>query len=395
MTGYVNGIRKTGKSRYSIRVKVDGRIRRATLPTQVEAERVRNQLRAQNTARRLGIVFPTTSRAPTLPDVLDRHVAQMRALGRAEKSVEQVEYVKALWIRWGGEKRPASLSYDDLVDFAGWARLNTKSKRGRAIQAAIGIARTAIGRAGLPVPKAPAVTVDRRNPKTVERAEVLRFLAELPAGSVERTFAEFVFRTARRESEARRLAVGDVDLARGIVTFRPRKGRRGGGEIPLGPRLVEILRVYLVGRCQGIPADAPLFAVDSTRGETRGRHSLTEWSLSKRFEPAGRRAGIGKRVRTLGWLRNQAATEARRLGQSLDDVSLALGHGDISTTARHYVEDTRRAARGRLAGRLDALAPLAGYTESGAGERGTERDPSSPRSALDRPKGKREKPRKR
>jgi len=366
--GYSDGIRRLPSGKYQVRVKVEGRIRKQSLPTLQAAQVVRNYLRTRHAAARLGMPPPPVPEPTlTLAQVFERRAVAMKADERQPKSIQQLEYVAALFQRALGSAQPAAMTYEDLERFVAWARApgNLRGTRGRAVQLAVSLARTAIGRAGLPVPKAPPVTVLQRASKTIATGAAARFLAELQPGSLERTFAEVIFRTARREVEVRRLRVGDVDLHRGVLTFCRLKGRRPGDDPhPIGPTLRRILEVYLVGHCQGlVPAD-PLFGLDSTRDGVRGRHALDVTSLAKRLEPAARRAGLWKRVRTLGWLRNQAATDARRAGAALDDVSLFLGHADVSTTARHYVEDDRWAARKRLAGRIDRRLPAAGYTLS-------------------------------
>lgn len=385
--GYVDGIKRLRSGKYQVRVKSIGRIHVQSFDTEQGAKVYRDYLRRQNAAARVGMPLPPPPPAPslTLAQAFARRAIAMKADRRQPKSIQQLEYVADLFSRALGSGQAAALSYEDLDRFVAWARRNLTSQRGRAIQLAISMARTAIGRAGLPVPKAPPVTVLQRAQKTVPRGVAEKLLAELQPGSLERTFAEVIFRTARRETEVRRLTIGDVDLKRGILMFQRLKGKRPGDDPhPIGPILRRIIEVYLVGHCQGLPPDAPLFGLDSIRDGVHGRHALEVTSLAKRLQPAAARAGVGKRVRTLGWLRNQAATDARRAGDALDDISLYLGHADVSTTARHYQEDDRWASRKRIAGRIDRRLPAAGYTLSASGPAGKAFSPN------DAGRGKRE-----
>lgn len=82
-----------------------------------------------------------------------------------------------------------------------------------------------------------------------------------------------------RGSEARGLAVADVDFAWGLVHFRPNasgthlKNEKSARRVPLWPHLREMLTTYLAGP-HAPPVDGLLFPSPSMQKRSRSSHQI-------------------------------------------------------------------------------------------------------------------------
>jgi integrase len=299
-------------------------------------------------------------------------------MGLSEAYRKQVVGVGKLFERWRGKTAPATFKRQDVEEFIEWARTpgNTKSA-GRQIRNALAILRMVLRYSELAIPPAVNVAVPRRAPKTVTADQLKAFLAALSWGSVERAWAELDLRTGIRESEARGLTIGDVDLEAKVIRVRHGKGRaeeRGSEELhPLPEGAVAALRAYREKQPRNLPDDAPFLAITSRRPRGRAgilkRRALEKGSLRKRLEAASEAAGLPSRG-GVGWLRHQAATVARTSGQGLKKAAAALGHVDEKMVAATYDESTRAAeerwaARAELGARIDAALPVSPGFASG------------------------------
>lgn len=367
---------------WRIRVQVKGRVRKGSAPTKGAAVAFRDSLLVQRHAARLGVPVPAgPALAPTLAEAFARYGDELRRYGKSPKSIAQVEAVASLWSRALGPAHTAALAREDFGRFVEWAGLHTKSK-GAQTRGACTVAKTAMRLVGLPVPATPKVKVPRRSRPTSTAGIARKFLAALEPGTVARVAAELVLRTACREVEARELQIGDVDLQGGTIRFGRRKGASPGQEdAPITPGLQAHLGPWLAGPCRGLPPSAPLLAVWSRReGGPKARHALTAWTLQKALEAAGDAAGVGRAVRGLGWLRNQAATIAGETGADVEVLRRALGHTTSAITERHYDQSLRWEAREALGAAVDATLdgpgtpvvsePAAGLRRVRSGRRG-------------------------
>lgn len=360
---------------WRLRLWVDGRNRKGSYATKMEVERARAQIRARRTARTLGLPDPLGADpyAMTLAEAFDHRIEGLKKRRRAELTIAQMEQHRALWVAWGGPARPAALSTTDLEDFHDWYRLRAPKSRGGMAAKSIMIVRGVLKRVGLPVPPDLAIDVPKRAPRTVPKDQLLRFLAAMRLGTVERTFAELVLRTNGRESELRRLTAGDVDLPGRRLLLSRRKGGTHEKWVPVSAALVAVLRAYLASQPRLAPQE-PFLALGDPR------RALDRLSLRKRLWAACGAAGMPKKG-GLGWLRHEAVTLLRETGESLARVTRGSGHSGSRLVAAHYDESSRRAAeewrtRRELGARLDRLVPIS------RDRSGTNRAPSSPRSAT-------------
>lgn len=354
------GVWKTAAGRWATRPSVGGRRHYGEFATRAEAERWRAALVARRRDARAGLTTPEP--APTLGRLLDRHETELAALGRAAKTIAQAEQLGALWRRALGDGHLTPLSREDVVRFVAWMRVHSRTT-GRYLAAALGLIRTAHRRAGLPVPWTPTVRAPRRGRRILTAEQRNRFLAALPARSVERTVAAVVYLALARESEALRLCVEDLALEASSLRLRAAKGTSPGPvEVLASPALVAALEAYAA------PDDGPLFRL-------RGR-PLGELSLRRRLESASARAKIDPPVRSLGWLRNQAATDLGEIGVPDRVIRLLLRHAGESVTDRYNRARRIEEQRAALA-RLTWPEPLAVFG------RETRRSPQIPSSSGD------------
>lgn len=362
----------SGAARFRLRIWVGGKLRKATFPSKEAAQAARDFLLARRRAESLGIPPPAWPQpTATVGNVFAAFEKRLVNLGRSQAYIKQVRGIRKLWAAFRGETGSAAFTRRDLEEFVGWARQPGRTKsRGRQIKTAISILRMVLRDAELPVPRAPLVDVPKRPPKTITKEQLEKFLAALGWGTVERAFAELDLRTGIRESEARALRIGDVDLAAGVLRVRHGKGRpgeRGSEELhPIPPGAALALRAYAATFPPRLPLEAPFLAIESRRPRGRRgkptRQPLTKDALRKRLRKACRPAEISPRG-GLGWLRHQAATLASASGQGIQGVALGLGHVDAKMVGATYDESARATeerwrARSELGARIDALLPV-------------------------------------
>ena len=370
--GYIDGIRLRADGKADLRIVIAGKAIQRVLPNRLEAERVRNELRSQVVSRAVGVPDPPARpRVPTIGRAFDAFIREAESVRRRSlKYLAQLRDQRRIWCECFGEHHTAALTKEDIRTFVEWCWSHPRRRtRGALIRTSVAVIGIVLRFSELPVPKAPPIEVPRRAQKTVPLDGLLAFLGQLPPGSVARVFAELALRLGLRESEVRRIQLGDVDLDGGQLLVRHAKGRRGerGSEeyVPLPPELRIVLQDYLGRLPRGLAPGAPLLAVESTRGGAWGRHALRVESCRHELAAACRAAGIPAKG-AFGWLRAQAATLARGAGAGLGAVQEALGHETPTMTLEHYDESRARlgerwSARLEVASRIAGSVPLVGY----------------------------------
>lgn len=383
---------------WKIRVQVNGRPKKGSAPNKRAAESLRDNLLVQRVAHRLGVPVPAGPSIPvSLAEAFAAYGRELVRYGKSPRSIQEVEAIAGLWESALGPGQSAALTREDFGRFVEWAAVHTRSK-GSQTRKACTIAKTAMRVVGLPVPDTPEVAVPRKSRPTTGADRLRAFLAALEPGTVARVAAELVLRTACREIEARELRIGDVDLKAGKLSFARRKGAHPGQELaPISPGLRAHLEPWLSGPCRGLPPSAPLLAVWSRReGQPKARHALTAWTLQKALQGAADAAGLGRSVRGLGWLRNQAVTLAGDTGASVEVLRRAAGHTTSEITERHYDQSLRWGAREELGAAVDGTLDGPGVPAISRGPAAGARVQFRPREVAPPPSkrggGKRAKP---
>jgi len=176
----------------------------------------------------------------------------------------------------------------------------------------------------LPFAKRPRVL-----PTVLCREEVGLLLAGARPGR-DRTLLETTYSCGLRLRELLALQVTDIDSARMVLHVRHGKGKKDR-QVPLSPRLLEVLRDYWR---RHRPTNW-LFP-----GLKPGT-ALTEGTVQRICRRAATRAGLTKRIHP-HTLRHSFATHLLEAGVDLLSVQAMLGHSHFHTTATYLHISQRR-----------------------------------------------------
>ncbi len=130
----------------------------------------------------------------------------------------------------------------------------------------------------------------------------------------------------------RRHAVSELrckDLADWVLTIRLKGHKDKSHVVPLSDDARRAILDYLASRARPYWEHSPLFA-------TSHRNLLKPEQISRIFKRAARAAGIDDPQITCHSLRHMFATVAKAQGVPLENISKALGHSKMSTTADVY-----------------------------------------------------------
>ena len=180
-----------------------------------------------------------------------------------------------------------------------------------------------------PTAQVAAPKLGRALPDSLTEREVERLLAapagDAPLAQRDRAMLEVLYATGLRVSELVSLAVGQVNLAAGVV----RVFGKGDKEriVPLGEEAVFQLDRYLGdGRRQLLHKKESVALFPTARGGAMTRQAF--WHNIKRYAA---QAGI-KHPLSPHTLRHAFATHLLNHGADLRTVQVLLGHADLSTT---------------------------------------------------------------
>lgn len=169
----------------------------------------------------------------------------------------------------------------------------------------------------------PKPKVRRKLPQVLSQQEIEK-LFNCTTNLKHRALLATLYGAGLRRAEARTLKVSDIDGARMIIHIREGKGRVPR-QVPLSPKLHELLRVYWRWRK---PTD---WLFPSARYRER---PLDVSGIFGICEDASKRAGFKKTV-SPHVLRHSYATHLLEAGTDLRVIQLLLGHADLETTARY------------------------------------------------------------
>ena len=163
----------------------------------------------------------------------------------------------------------------------------------------------------------------KRLPTVLSPEEVTR-LIDAACNLYHRTLLMTLYSTAARRAELCRLKVQDIDSQRMMIRINQGKGGRDR-EVPLSPKLLEILRVYFrwmppttflfPGTVKGVRADVPI-------------SPNVVWLACRQ---AAQRAGITKRLSPHS-LRHSCASHLLEAGADLRTIQVLLGHSRLEHT---------------------------------------------------------------
>jgi integrase/recombinase XerD len=163
----------------------------------------------------------------------------------------------------------------------------------------------------------------KRLPTVLSPEEVTR-LIDAACNLYHRTLLMTLYSTAARRAELCQLKVQDIDSQRMMIRIDQGKGGRDR-EVPLSPKLLEILRVYFrwmrpttflfPGTVKGVRADVPITP-------------NVVWLACRQ---AAQRAGITKRLSPHS-LRHSCASHLLEAGADLRTIQVLLGHSRLEHT---------------------------------------------------------------
>jgi site-specific recombinase XerD len=163
----------------------------------------------------------------------------------------------------------------------------------------------------------------KRLPTVLSPEEVTR-LIDAACNLYHRTLLMTLYSTAARRAELCQLKVQDIDSQRMMIRINQGKGGRDR-EVPLSPKLLEILRVYFrwmrpttflfPGTVKGVRADVPITP-------------NVVWLACRH---AAQRAGITKRLSPHS-LRHSSASHLLEAGADLRTIQVLLGHSRLEHT---------------------------------------------------------------
>jgi len=201
----------------------------------------------------------------------------------------------------------------------------------------------------------PKPKVRRKIPEILSPEEIEKLL-NCTMNLKHRAMLAVLYGAGVRRAEVRSLKISDIDSKRMVIHIRAGKGQLPR-QIPLSPKLLELLRVYWRWRK---PTD---WLFHSARYPDR---RIDYSGIFGIVEDAARRAGLKRRV-TPHLLRHSYASHMLEAGTDLRTIQLLLGHGDLQTTAR-YLHVSYRTLRA-TGSPLDKIQVIAIVESDGDGRR--------------------------
>ena len=295
--------------------------------------------------------------------LLDQLRERIRLLHYSRRAEEAYVYWCRAFIRFHGLRHPVQMGAAEVEAFLGWLagerRLSASSHR-QALSALLFLYSRVLG-VQLPwLAELARPRVQRRLPVVLSRTEVAAVLCRLEGE--QRLFAQLLYGTGMRLSEALALRVKDVDFSHRVIVVRHGKG--GKDRLLMLPQSLEgVLRaqlahahaLWLADRAAGTAGVAlpdalerkypragaswswfwvfpqAAHSTDPRSGVVR-RHHMYDQTFQRAFKRAVAAAGIAGRPVTPHTLRHAFATHLLQDGYDIRTVQELLGHADVATT---------------------------------------------------------------
>jgi integron integrase len=307
---------------------------------------------------------PVAEALPVLHSVrlLDRLRERIRLLHYSRRTEEAYVHWCRVFVRFHGLRHPADMAGPEIEAFLSWLvneRHVAASTHRQALSALLFLYTKVLE---LQIPWLVEVgrpRVQRRLPVVLSQDEVAAIFRELDGA--QRLFAQLLYATGMRLSEALQLRIKDIDFAHRSVIVRQGKG--GKDRVLMLPQsLVPAIReqlarahaLWTADQVQGkggvhMPdalhrkypragSSWPWFwafpqanhSTDPRSGVVR-RHHMFDQTFQRAFKRAVHAAGITKPA-TPHTLRHAFATHLLQAGYDIRTVQDLLGHADVSTT---------------------------------------------------------------
>jgi integron integrase len=308
-----------------------------------------------------------TPAAPALPalrstKILDQLRERIRLLHYSRRTEEAYVHWCRAFIRFHGIRHPAEMGGPEVQAFLGWLAVERSvapSTHKQALSALLFVYTKVLG---LQLPWMSEIgrpRVRRRLPVVVSRNELTPIFLGLQGEH--RLFAQLLYGTGMRLSEALQLRVKDLDFEHQAVVVRAGKGGKDrllmlpqSLVVPLREQLARARRLWLADQAEGTGGVEMPFALerkypragsswiwfwvfpqathstDPRTGVVR-RHHLFDQTFQRAFKRAVQSAGLDKPV-TPHTLRHAFATHLLQAGCDIRTVQNLLGHADVATT---------------------------------------------------------------
>jgi len=190
---------------------------------------------------------------------------------------------------------------------------------------------------------------ERKRLSVLTPGEVDRFIQAIdrstPGGLRDYAMVILLFASGGRIGEVTSLKVEDIDLKRGVLTFRKRKNKEDN-QVSMTEALTDLLRRYL-------ELVRPIFAAKAKSGHEDlvflSHHGLPldRSPVSRALKLYARAAGITKHVSSHTFRRSIATVLANN-GMPAELLRVFLGHRNINTTLNNYIAYSDEAQRRAL-----------------------------------------------
>lgn len=320
--------------RWQARLWRGGQLHKVTFDTRAEAEQYRDAIDLDWRLRSRGLAG-IVRRRPALLDLIASFLEAAESRELAPATLDYYRFTLAGWEKFVSEvlRRPAlaAADVDDrlIARYAAWRLSRPLSDHAHRPPSEVQIAkdltslRAVFRHGGETVRWHPPRRLRRRGDgkRVISPEERGRWLAAMPVGSLERTYAELLANTGMRPSDAAALRRDQIDREACVIRFRAQKTGREQA-VPISASLQRHLEAWLRAAPEG--PDGRLFHLD-------GR-ALTRTSLRARFRRASREAGIEPPIEYAGLTRNAAIAHLLAAGESAYLVAKLVGHADLRTT---------------------------------------------------------------
>ena len=294
--------------------------------------------------------------------LLDRLRERIRYLHYSVRTEESYVYWVRMFIRFNGLRHPETLGGPEVEVFLSWLaneRNLSASTHKQALSALLFLYGKVLGKELPWMTQIGRPRTQRHLPVVLTIEEVARILAFMDGEH--RLFAQLLYGTGMRITEALQLRTKDVDFERGAIIVREGKGRKDRA-VMLPQRLIPALReqiararfLWSTDQAEGRGGVEMPFAlerkypragsswawfwvfpqathsVDPRTGLVR-RHHMYDQTFQRAFKRAAELAGITKPA-TPHTLRHSFATHLLQAGYDIRTIQELLGHSDVATT---------------------------------------------------------------
>lgn len=351
--------------RWQARLWRGGQLHKVTFDTRAEAEQYRDAIDLDWRLRSRGLAG-IVRRRPALLDLIASFLEAAESRELAPATLDYYRFTLAGWEKFVSEvlRRPAlaAADVDDrlIARYAAWRLSRPLSDHAHRPPSEVQIAkdltslRAVFRHGGETVRWHPPRRLRRRGDgkRVISPEERGRWLAAMPVGSLERTYAELLANTGMRPSDAAALRRDQIDREACVIRFRAQKTGREQA-VPISASLQRHLEAWLRAAPEG--PDGRLFHLD-------GRAPRHKYAPARNCIKRSDKPRINTSAARSVYRKGNAASLRRRAGEAISgggpsddagDVAVAVG-GDLDRVGAAFADEALAGAGGGAVGDLDA-----------------------------------------